>query len=310
MIPTQPAISMKGIAMLLRIIAVVFSSIAAILSTVLPLIFHYSVSNMTIISVAFILLMGTLLTHGLLTHTFNDLTDYHSGTDEHSPGVLSGGSRVLQTKTMSVQSLTKLGITVSIFLLLMTGLFIFLDYSKFAILTLVGIWGAVSYSLKPFQLAYYPFIGEWFSLFPTMLLLGVAAPWILLDHIPLWAWQNALVNAIWCMAWVMVHHIPDRHADRKAQPVKRTSVVWSEDIFGSQAAKAPAILYFMFIGILAVWIAFTRPLAGIGVGILFIYSVYLTIKMNIDDVDDITKTEKLFLFFAFIIAIWLGIFVS
>src|SRR5699024_9620340 len=143
-----------------------------------------------------------------------------------------------------------------------------------------------------------------------MLLLGVAAPWILLDHIPLWAWQNALVNAIWCMAWVMVHHIPDRHADRKAQPAKRTSVVWSEVILGIQAPKAADMLCLMFIVIVAVLIAFTRPLAGIGVGILFIYSVYLTIKMNIDDVDDITKSEKLFLFFAFIIAIWLGIFVS
>src|SRR5699024_11904877 len=97
MIPSQQAISMKGIAMLLRIIAVVFSSVAAILSTVLPLIFHYSVSNMTIIGVAFILLLGTLLTDGLLTHTLNDLTDYHTGTAEHSPGVLSGGGRVLPT---------------------------------------------------------------------------------------------------------------------------------------------------------------------------------------------------------------------
>lgn len=310
MIPTQPAFSLKGIGMLLRIVAVVFSSVATIFSTVLPLLFHYTLPSFTMIGVTSILFIGAILIHGMLTHTFNDLIDYQSGTDENSPGLLSGGSRVLQTGKMSVQMLIQLGIIISIFLLLMTSMFVFLGYTKFAILTLVGIWGAGSYSLKPFQFAYYPFVGESLSLFPSMLFLGIAAPWILLEEIPIWAWQNALINAIWCMAWVMVHHIPDRHADRKAEPIKRTSVVWAEDKFGKQGIKFPALLYFSLIGgILLFWIALTRPLGTIGAGMILIYSIYLIIKMDVEDVEEVTNVEKGLLLFAFMTAIWLGIFV-
>src|SRR5699024_10986944 len=207
--PTQASFSLKGIGMLLRFVAVLFSSVAALVSTVLPLLFHYNLSGYTVLSVTSILLIGALLIHGLLTHTFNDLVDYQSGTDQQSPGILSGGSKVLKTGNMSVPMLIQLAISLSALLLLITLAFLILGYPKLAILTLVGIWGAASYSLKPFRLAYYPFLGEWFSLFPTMLMLGIAAPWILLDQVPIWAWQNALINAIWCMAWVMVHHIPD-----------------------------------------------------------------------------------------------------
>lgn len=152
--PTQPVFSLKGMGMLLRIIAVVFSSVAAILSTLLPLLFHYPVSVLPMISVAFFLLSGAIIVHGLLTHTFNDLTDHFSGTDQYSPGLLSGGSRVIQTGTMSVHMLMQIGKGLTIFLIIMTGMFVFYGYTKFAVLTLVGIWGATSYSLKPFKLAY------------------------------------------------------------------------------------------------------------------------------------------------------------
>lgn len=308
MIRTKQTISLKGLGMLLRIVAVGFSSIAAILSTVLPLFFYYPLPAFSIISTASLLVIGAILIHGLLTHTFNDLTDYKSGTDQYSPGLLSGGSRVLQTGKMSVGMLMKLGIIVTVLLLLAASLMVFFGYMKFAILTLVGVWGATSYSVKPFRFAYYPFAGEWFSLLPTMLFLGIAAPWILLDHIPIWAWQNALVNTFWCMAWVMVHHIPDRHADRKASPVKSTSVVWMEDKFGRQAAKIPALLYFIIVGALLSWIALTRPVGAIGASSLLFYSFYLMRKMDIENVEHVTHIEKLMLLFAFIIAIWLGVF--
>lgn len=309
MVPTQPTLNLRGIGMLLRIVAVVFSSVATILSTFLPLLFHYTLSSFAIISVLLTLLIGTILIHGILTHTFNDLTDYQSGTDEHSPALLSGGSRVIQTGVMSVRMLIYIGSIVSILLLLITGIFVSFGYTKLAILTLVGIWSAGSYSLRPFQFAYYPFLGEWLSLFPAMVLLGIAAPWILLEQMPIWAWQNALVNAVWCMAWVMVHHIPDRHADRKALPIKRTSVVWAEDRFGKQAAKLPALLYFILVGLLLFWMAFTRPVGVVGAGMILLYGIHLILKVDIDDVEEVTKVEKFLLLFAFITAIWLGIFV-
>ncbi|WP_143833257.1 prenyltransferase [Oceanobacillus timonensis] len=309
MIPAQPAITRKSIGMLLRLIAVVFSSVATILSTILPLLFYTDLSAGAVMGVASVLLIGAVCIHGMLTHTLNDIADYQSGTDQYSPGILSGGSRVLQTGTMSVGMLKQLGIWMTAFLLAMAVLFAFLGLTEFAVLTFIGIWGAVSYSLRPFQFAYYPFVGEWLSLFPTMLMLGIAAPWILLGQVPVWAWQNGLINAIWCMAWVMVHHIPDRHADRKAVPFKQTSVVWAENIFGARGAKLPAMLYFIIVGLFLLWTALTRPVGAIGAAILLVYAIYLMIKMDIDDIEKVTNDEKKLLLSAFATAIWLGLFI-
>src|SRR5699024_5744265 len=122
-------------------------------------------------------------------------------------------------------------------------------HSSFAALLLIGIWAAVSYSLSPLQLSYRPFLGDWLSLFPAMFFLGIAGPWLLLDPLPEWAVQNATINALVCMGWVMVHHIPDIEADQQAAPVKRTSVVWFVDQFGLTFARAPAFLYFLLTGL-------------------------------------------------------------
>ncbi|MBY7141883.1 prenyltransferase [Virgibacillus sp. NKC19-3] len=309
MIPAQPVITRKSILTLLRLVAVVFSSIAAILSTVLPLLFYTNLSAGAVVAVASILFMGAVCIHGMLTHTLNDIADYQSGTDQYSPGILSGGSGVLKTGTMSVRMLKQLGIWMTAVLFIIALLFAFLGLAEFAVLTFVGIWGAISYSIKPFQFAYYPFVGEWLSLFPTMLALGIAAPWILLGQVPIWAWQNALINAIWCMAWVMVHHIPDRHADRNAVPVKQTTVVWTENKFGAKGVKLPAMVYFIFVGLLLFWMVWTRPVGAMGAGVFLFYAIYLVIKMDMDDVENVTDHEKKLLFLAFGTAIWLGVLV-
>ncbi|GAB2567827.1 prenyltransferase [Gracilibacillus alcaliphilus] len=309
MISVQSTFNLKGLGMLMRLVAVFFSSVAAILSTLLPLIFHYTIPGATLVGITSVLLIGALLIHGLLTHVLNDIADYRSGTDQYSPGILSGGSRVLQTNTMTITMLERIGLLLCAFLVLMACLFWLLGYFELAVLTLVGIWSAVSYSLRPFQLAYVPFAGEWLSLFPAMLLLGIAAPWLTLSAVPVWAWQNALINAIWCMGWVMFHHIPDRHADQKATPVKRTSVVWALEKWGIKGVKYPVFLYFILAGLLFGWIAVTRPVAALGGIIILVYAIFITIRVNMDDVEDLTNSEKKLLILAFVTAVWLGVFV-
>src|SRR5699024_12232753 len=108
---------------------------------------------------------------------------------------------------------------------------------ELAILIVVGIWGAASYSLRPFRFAYVPLAGEWLSLFPSMLLLGLAAPWLMLETIPAWGWQNAFINALWCMSWVMVHPNTDMEADREASPGKTTRVVWAAAMLAMRGAR-------------------------------------------------------------------------
>lgn len=295
--------------MLLRVVAVATSSVAAIMSTWLPLVFGYTFPFITLFLLLLLLIAGAFLVHGLLTHIFNDITDFESGTDAHSPALLSGGSRVIQTGAMSLSTLKRLGGILVITLCLSAIILAFFEQYELAVLIIVGIWGALSYSSAPFKFSYKPFIGEWLSLFPSLCMLGLAAPWIMLSAIPLWGWQNAIVNAVWCMAWVMVHHIPDIEADKKAVPVKRTSVVWSVGRFGNKAAPFPALLYLFFISILAIWIMFTRPVAGLGALVIALYGLFLIMRMNTQKPEAATDVEKKLLLLAMSTAIWLGIFV-
>src|SRR5690625_2696493 len=204
--------------MLTRILAVAFSSFVTVLSTSIPLVLYYpELDNGTIFLLIGVLLLGSFLTHGLLTHIVNDLIDFKSGTDEHSPGMLSGGSRVIQTKQFTYIQLTLFGIVCIAVMVLAAILFFAFVHVELGILTVIGIWGARSYSIKPSIFAYRPLAGEWLSLFPSMLFLGLAAPWIILDSIPLWAWVNAAINSIWSKSWVMVHHIRGIAVDHRSR---------------------------------------------------------------------------------------------
>src|SRR5699024_9800264 len=95
---------------------------------------------------------------------FNDITDFESGTDQHSPALLSGGSRVIQTGVMSVGQLRKIGSILTMSLVILAVLLAVVGQMELAILIVVGIWGAASYSLRPFRFAYVPLAGEWLSL--------------------------------------------------------------------------------------------------------------------------------------------------
>lgn len=300
--------NLKSVGMLLRVVAVVTSSAVTVLSTWLPLVFGYSFSIVHLLFLLVLLLSGAFIIHGLLTHIYNDIMDFESGTDNHSPALLSGGSRVIQTGTMSIETLKRTGFILNILLLAACAVLISVRQYELAVLILIGIWGALSYSSRPFMLSYKPFLGEWLSLFPSLLALGLAAPWIMLTTIPLWGYQNSIINALWCMAWVMVHHIPDIEADRQAVPKKRTSVVVSAERWGKRAAGVPASLYLVLILILSVWIILTRPVAGIGVLGIVLYGLYLVVTVNPEDVQAVTGMEKKLLLLAMITAIWLGIF--
>lgn len=294
--------------MLTRIIAVAFSSFVTVLSTSIPLfLFYPELDNGILLILMGILLLGSFLTHGLLTHIVNDLADFKSGTDDYSPGVLSGGSRVIQNKVFTYGQLKSLGIILSAVMLFISILFFIFGYMKLGILTIIGIWGALSYSIKPFSFAYRPLAGEWLSLFPSMLFLGLAAPWIMLDTIPLWAWFNAIINAIWCMAWVMVHHIPDIDADQRARPVKLTTVLYAANRWGRRAAHVPAVVYLIMVAVLAVIMTSTRELAGLGTLIISIVTVLMLFDMKNGDVEDVTAVEKKMLIMASVTAIFLGL---
>ncbi len=305
---TQGGFSLKGLKMVVRAIAVVTSSIAAIISTALPLLLGYDITVPALFGLSLLLATGALLVHGVLTHVLNDLMDFESGTDQASPALLSGGSRVIQEGVMSLGTLRRMAVSAIIILLSAGLLFMVLGQFKLVTLTLIGIWGAVTYSTRPFIFAYRPFLGEWVSLFPSMLLLGLAAPWIMLDSVPLWAWQNAMINALWCMAWVMVHHIPDLNTDRNAVPKKRTSVVWSIERYGLYRAGLPALIYLVLVFIIVMTMISARPIGAVGALLMLGYAIYLILSMDVKDIEQVTQREKVLLLLAMSTAVWLGIF--
>ncbi|ARI76344.1 prenyltransferase [Halobacillus mangrovi] len=301
--------TIKGGWQLLRFIAVVSSSVATIVSTILPLYLYSDVSFTQLSYIFFLLLSGALLIHGVLTHILNDYIDDKSGTDTHSPAILSGGSRVIQTGTISSETMWKLGKGLILILsLVVIGLLIAQSF-KLAILLSLGLWGAISYSLPPLLLSYRPFLGEWLSTFPSVLFLGLAGAWLALDTLPQWAWQNAIINALICIAWVMVHHIPDMEADRQATPKKLTCVVWAADTFGKAYCRLPALLYFGLTGLCVTWLGIDRIVAAGGVFATVIISMALILKMDVDDHEQVSNYEKLILMLAMGTAVWLGLFI-
>ncbi|MFB5661101.1 prenyltransferase [Alteribacillus sp. HJP-4] len=300
---------MKGGILLLRSIAVISSSVATIISTMLPLFLYVSTPNIELISIFILLIFSAFLIHGVLTHALNDYTDHLSGTDTNSPAILSGGSRVIQTEVFSVESLGRFGKWLSILLVMILLVFLMLGYYRLAVLLFVGLWAAVAYSVPPLRFSYRPFIGEWLCTFPSVLFLGFAGAWLALGSPPEWALQNAVINALICIAWVMVHHIPDLDADKNAVPPKRTSVVWAAEKFGLAWSRLPALTYYFLAFTCTAWLIPERFWAGAGVTIVTAVSALFIFKMNVADPVQVSSYEKIMLMLAILNAVWLGIFI-
>src|SRR5690625_4688610 len=293
---------------LLRLVAVVSSSIATILSGLLPLFLKSSFSSGYLFFILIFLSLSAILVHGVLTHFFNDYTDFLSGTDAYSPAILSGGSRVIQKGLIRPHVVWQLGKWIAIILLAIGVLLAVVGRYELTILIIIGVWSAASYSLPPIRLSYFPFLGEWLSLFPAMFFLGLAAPWIMTESIPLWAVQNSLINALICMGWVMVHHVPDLEADRQAIPIKRTNVVWFTEKFGINYARFPAFLYIGIASLCLIWVSFERPWASIIAVLMTVIALILILKMDPKNLMQVTNYEKTLLLLAVMVALILGVF--
>ncbi len=293
----------------MRSIAVIASSVTTIVSTFLPLILYYTLPKSLLFSIFGLLLLGAVIIHGVLTHLLNDYADNKSGTDLYSPAILSGGSRIIQTGLVKSEALWLFGKCLIISLVIITVGLIIVGFLKLAFLLAIGLWGAISYSLPPLRFSYRPLTGEWLSTFPSILVLGLAGPWLALDSIPEWAWQNAIINGLFCISWVMVHHIPDRDADKQALPTKQTTVVWSIESFGTNFCRLPALFYFALTALCAFWLGVDRFWAMIGLIILVGTSILLIMTMNIEDHHKVSSHEKILLLLAMINGVWLGIFI-
>lgn len=303
-------ITARGAKMLLRLTALFFSGIAVAMSTYIPLWLFFDIPTQTMLYIFIILAVGIFLIQGILTHAYNDLADFQSGTDQLSPAMLSGGSRVLIEEQMSLTALRYIAIVTTFIVAFLFILAVGTESYRLAFLIAIGWFTAYSYSVKPFSFAYRPFIAEVFSLFPSIFFLTIAAPWLAFGEIPLWAVQNGIVNALWFIAWIQVSAIQDIYSDQQATPKKRTTAVYMTERFGIDKSIYAPLLYFSLIVPVAIWILVTRPIAGLLLFAFLAIAIYLVVQMNARDNHDVARRLALLLIGAGVVAVTLGLFIA
>ena len=176
--------------------------------------------------------LGVLI-QGLLAHSVNEVEDWRSGTDRHtSARVISGGSKVIVAGLLSPRALwwvfagafaatTVIGLS----LVAAGGL----DLLPFGI---VGVAGAILYTLPPVRAAYRPFLGEAVAF--TCLVVCVCGAHLLQG--PPIDFATVAAAPAYAVSMLMVHHYLDRDADAGADPPKVTSIVYLGLVRGRQYA--------------------------------------------------------------------------
>jgi 1,4-dihydroxy-2-naphthoate octaprenyltransferase len=166
-----------------------------------------------------------LLIQGLLAHCVNEVEDFRSGTDGHaSPRVISGGSKVLVAGLLSARALRVLfaaafmvTVVVGLAMVASRGL-VMLPFG------LLGVAGAVLYTLPPVRASYRPVVGELVA-FACLVLCVTGAVVLQRGRIGLLEGLVAVAVSAYAVGMLMMHHYLDHDADRAARPQKRTTIV-------------------------------------------------------------------------------------
>lgn len=238
-----------------------------------------------------LLLVICVLFQGFAAHAFNDREDWRSGTDRHSPGILSGGSKVIKMAGFSLYDLSFIG-AAALAAGTALGLYFVYYYGLFILLLLaVGIWAAVAYTAPPVRLAYRPLLGEWLGAWPATVACTLGAYFILTGQLTWPALAVASVHGTFSVAWLMQHHLADISSDLGAAPPKRTTAAVIADRYDITAARWVVALYFLLVVgqslLLSLWVDRILIIpAVLGTG-----GVYLALVTKVCQVPDITRRE-------------------
>jgi len=169
--------------------------------------------------------LGALI-QGLLAHSVNEIADWRSGTDRHpSPRMISGGSKVILAGLMGERALM---VTFGAAFLATTVLGLTLVAARGIVVLpfgVVGVAGAILYTLPPVRAAYRPFAGEaiaFICLADCVVGAHVLQGGRAVDTTTL---ATAVAVAAYAVGMLMVHHYLDYDADRTATPPKVTSAL-------------------------------------------------------------------------------------
>ncbi|MGC8487724.1 MAG: prenyltransferase [Clostridia bacterium] len=184
--------------------------------------------------------IGGVALQGYITHGLNDLYDWQSGTDQTTPGRISGGSHVMRDGLLNGR---RIGVTVAAALLCYLGLLAWMGWSRTALLWPLGVaalFSAVFYSVPPLRFCYRPLAGEWLGIFPAMTAGVLAAGLVVGETLTPILWVTAILQGIICSASVMEHHLVDIDSDWGATPQKRTSPAFWQRTIGRPGSEVAA----------------------------------------------------------------------
>ncbi|HHV06982.1 MAG TPA: prenyltransferase [Firmicutes bacterium] len=184
-----------------------------------------------------LLTLAVVLMHGIMAHAVNDWMDWQTGTDRFSPGLLSGGSRVIPLRLLEPGHLVQISILALVITLILTGILVYQLGWPILLTFFVGLWSVTAYSLPPFMLSYRPLAGEWLCAFPALLAVIWGAHWSLTKVISNRLVLTSLIYGFLGQAWLAEHHLADIGADLAAQPAKITTVAWIAQRFGLSTAR-------------------------------------------------------------------------
>ena len=235
--------------------------------------------------------LGALI-QGLLAHSVNEIADWRSGTDRHpSPRMISGGSKVILAGLMGERALM---VTFGAAFLATTVLGLTLVAARGIVVLpfgVVGVAGAILYTLPPVRAAYRPFAGEaiaFICLADCVVGAHVLQGGRAVDTTTL---ATAVAVAAYAVGMLMVHHYLDYDADRTATPPKVTSIVRLGLAGGRRYAIGWCVL--ALVAAMAGSVAEPRLLplvAGYAIGLL------AHLRCRPDDVESVTKNELAIIF--------------
>ncbi|HOV79598.1 MAG TPA: prenyltransferase [Bacillota bacterium] len=204
--------------------------------------------------------------HCVTAHAYNDLTDWRTGTDAKSPGILSGGSWAIKNGLLTERNLRLAGIA-GMVLPIVAGIYLSLFRGPLVLVFLLfGIWSSLSYTLPPFMLAYRPFLGEWLAGFPSIVSCTAGSYYVLTGEVSAKAFCTGALHGLLSLGWLMQHHLADISADLCATPPKFTTAAFIYTRWGTSGARLTPWLYF-----------FPAGIAGIVAGLLLDPAFFLTV---------------------------------
>ena len=284
----QPVATLRGLWLEVRVIPVLLWSFSALtVGTALAA----TDGSLQVWYYVGAVLLGALI-QGLLAHCVNEIADWRSGTDRHpSPRVISGGSKVIAAGLMGEGALR---VTFAGAFLATTVLGLALVAARGLVVLpfgLVGVAGAILYTVPPVRAAYRPFAGEAIAF--ICLANCVIGAHVLQGGpgIDAATVATAVAVAAYAVGMLMVHHYLDHDADRMATPPKVTSIVRLGLVRGKWYATGWCVVALAAaMAGSAVQPRLLPLVAGYAVGLL------AHLRCRPDDVESVTKNELAIIF--------------